>query len=51
MEASNGNWPRVEALARDIVKRQPTHRLARAFLGLADFKAGRYAEAEEHFKE
>jgi tetratricopeptide (TPR) repeat protein len=51
MEASHGNWPRVEALARDIVKRQPTHRLARAFLGLADFKAGRYAEAEEHFKE
>ena len=51
MEASYGNWPRVEALARDIVTRQPTHRLARAFLGLADFKAGRYAEAEEHFRE
>lgn len=51
MEASHGNWPRVEALAHDIIGKQPTHRLARAFLGLAHFKMGRYAEAEEHFKE
>ena len=29
---------------------QPAHRLAHAFLGIAAFKAGRYAEAEEHFK-
>jgi len=50
MEASQGNWPRVEALARQLVKVQPTHRLAHAFLGVAAFKAGRYAEAEEHFK-
>jgi tetratricopeptide (TPR) repeat protein len=51
MEASQGNWPRVETLARDLLQKQPTHRLARAFMGLAEFKAGRYAEAEAHFKE
>jgi tetratricopeptide (TPR) repeat protein len=51
MEASEGNWPRVEKLARELVKEQPTHRTARAFLGLAAFKAGRYAEAEAHFTE
>lgn len=50
MEAAQGNWPRVEALARDLVKVQPTHRLAQAFLGVAAFKAGRYAEAEQHFR-
>jgi tetratricopeptide (TPR) repeat protein len=51
MEASEGNWERVEMLAREIVKTQPTHRTARAFLGLVAFKAGRFAEAEEHFTE
>jgi tetratricopeptide (TPR) repeat protein len=51
MEASEGNWERVEQLARDLVKAQPSHRTARTFLGLAAFKAGRYAEAETHFAE
>ncbi len=50
MEATQGNWPRAEALARDLVMLQPSNRLAHTFLGLAAFKAGRYAEAEEHFK-
>jgi tetratricopeptide (TPR) repeat protein len=51
MEASEGNWPRVEPLARDLVKAQPTHRTARTFVALAAFKAGRYAEAASHFSE
>jgi len=51
MEASEGNWQRVEPLARDLVKAQPAHRTARTFLALADFKARRYAEAEAHFTE
>jgi tetratricopeptide (TPR) repeat protein len=50
MEAARGNWPRVEELARELVKLQPTNRLAHTFLGIAAFKAGRYAEAEEHFE-
>lgn len=51
MEASEGNWARVETLARELIKTQPAHRAARAFLGLVDFKAGRYEQSEEHFKE
>jgi tetratricopeptide (TPR) repeat protein len=50
MEAAQGNWPRVEALGRDLVKVQPSNRLAHTFLGLAAFKAGRYTEAEDQFK-
>jgi tetratricopeptide (TPR) repeat protein len=51
MEASEGNWPSVELLARKLVEAQPSHRTARAFLGLVAFKAGRYQEAEKHFVE
>jgi tetratricopeptide (TPR) repeat protein len=51
MEASEGNWQRVESLARDLVKAQPAHRTARTFLALSAFKAGRYAEADTHFAE
>lgn len=50
MEVSQGNWTRVEALARELVALQSGHRLGHTFLGIAAFKAGRYAEAEEHFK-
>jgi tetratricopeptide (TPR) repeat protein len=51
MEASEGNWPRVEALAKELIKAQPSHRIARTFLGLAAFKEGRFAEADAHFAE
>lgn len=50
MEASAGNWARAEALAESLVARDPNYRLARLFLGLRDFKQGRYAGAEEHFQ-
>ncbi|HWB45164.1 MAG TPA: tetratricopeptide repeat protein [Hyphomicrobiaceae bacterium] len=50
MEATEARWPDTERLARDLVKAQPTHRLAHAFLGLVDFKAGRYDASIEHFK-
>ncbi|MBX9589044.1 MAG: tetratricopeptide repeat protein [Hyphomonadaceae bacterium] len=51
MEASEGNWLRAEMLARKLVAAQPSHRTARAFLGLVAFKDGRYQEAEGHFLE
>ena len=51
MEASEGNWPSVEMLARKLVEAQSAHRTARAFLGLAAFKGGRYQEAEDHFNQ
>jgi tetratricopeptide (TPR) repeat protein len=51
MEATEGNWDRAAELARKLTAVQPGHRAARTFLGLAEFKAGRYREAEEHFRE
>ena len=48
MEASNGNWPRATTLAEELTTKQPTHRMARLYLGLAGFKAGNMAAAEEH---
>ena len=50
MEATEGNWSRVEMLARDLLRVQSNHRTAHAFLGVASFKAGDYAAADEHFK-
>lgn len=50
MEASEGNWSGAEMLAKRLVDIQPTHRMARMFLGLVEFKAGNYDNAEENFK-
>ncbi|HKD57604.1 MAG TPA: tetratricopeptide repeat protein [Hyphomicrobiaceae bacterium] len=50
MELMQGDWPRSEQLARELSELQPPRRMAHAFLGLVDFKAQRYAEADEHFK-
>jgi len=50
MELIEGHWPRVEELARELIKSQPAHRTAHAFMGLVDFKAQRYEAAEENFK-
>ena len=50
MEATEGNWSRAEELARTLLKLKSEHRMSRLFLGLAEFKRGRFTEAEEHFK-
>jgi len=50
MEATEGNWPEARKLAKAVVARFPTHRMAQLLLGLDAFKAGNYAGAEEHFK-
>lgn len=50
MEATEGNWSRAEELARQLIQLKPGSGIARAFLGLAAFKAGRYQDAEEQFK-
>jgi tetratricopeptide (TPR) repeat protein len=50
MELMQGNWPRSEELARELSELQPPRRMAHAFLGLVDFKAQHFAEADEHFK-
>ena len=50
MELSEGDWPRALELARQLIRRQETHRMALMFLGLTEFKAGNYKVADEHFK-
>jgi tetratricopeptide (TPR) repeat protein len=50
MELVEGNWERTEDLARKLSALEPPRRTAHAFMGLVDFKAQRYAEADEHFK-
>jgi tetratricopeptide (TPR) repeat protein len=50
MEVVEGNWPRAETLARELLKTHSEHRTAHAFMGLVEFKAGNSDAAEEHFK-
>ena len=50
MEAAEANWPRAEELARALAKLKSDHRMSQLFLGLAEFKRGNFADAEERFK-
>lgn len=50
VEASEGDADRTLALARKLIKFQPQHRLARAWLGVEAFKEGRFQRADRHFK-
>ena len=49
LEAASANWDRAAKLASDLVKVEPSHRVARFLLGCEAFKKGNYAEADEHF--
>lgn len=48
MEATGGNWPRARTLAKELAAKQEQNRMARTFLGLAAFKDGDFAAAQEH---
>ncbi len=50
VEASEGNAKRAIALARELVRYQPQHRLAQAWLGIAAFKDGKLVTADRHFQ-
>lgn len=50
MEASEGHWAATEELAKTLVAQQSNHRMARLFLALAAFKAGKFEDAERHFE-
>ncbi len=50
VEATEGNADRAISLARKIIDYQPQHRLARAWLGIAAFKARKYKTADRHFR-
>jgi tetratricopeptide (TPR) repeat protein len=49
LEAASAHWDRAVKLANDLVKVEPSHRIARFLLGCDAFKQGKYAEADEHF--
>jgi tetratricopeptide (TPR) repeat protein len=49
LEAASAHWDRAIKLAKDLVKIEPAHRIARFLLGCEAFKQGRYQEADEHF--
>jgi tetratricopeptide (TPR) repeat protein len=50
MEVTEGNWTRALDLARQLIGRQESHRMALMFLGLTEFTARNYKAAGDHFK-
>jgi tetratricopeptide (TPR) repeat protein len=49
LEAASADWDRALRLAKDLVKIEPAHRIARFLLGCDAFKQGNYKEADQHF--
>jgi tetratricopeptide (TPR) repeat protein len=49
LEAASAHWDRAIELAKELVKIEPAHRIARFLLGCEAFKQGRYKEADEDF--
>ena len=50
MEATEGDWTQAVELAKQLVGRQDSHRMAHLVLGLNAFKTGNYAGADTHFR-
>lgn len=49
LETASAHWDRAIELAQELVKVEPSHRIAQFLLGLDAFKQGDYARADEHF--
>jgi tetratricopeptide (TPR) repeat protein len=49
LETAAAHWDRATELAEELVKVEPSHRIAQFLLGIDAFKQGDYAEADEHF--
>jgi tetratricopeptide (TPR) repeat protein len=49
-EASEANWDRAVPLAKELIAKDPGHRMAHLVLGLDRFKAGDYAKADKEFE-
>ncbi len=49
LETAAADWDRAVELARELVKVEPSHRIAQFLLGCDAFKRGDYKEADEHF--
>ena len=44
------NWQEAAPLARRLIRNEPKNHIARMFLGLRAFKAGKFKTADKHFK-
>lgn len=49
LETAAAHWDRAIELAEELVKVEPSHRIAQFLLGIHAFKQGDYAKADEHF--
>jgi len=49
LETAAAHWDRATELAQDLIRVEPSHRIAQFLLGLEAFKHGDYKEADEHF--
>ena len=51
LETASAHWDRALQLAHDLVKIEPSHRIAQFLHGCEAFKQGKYDEADQHFAE
>jgi tetratricopeptide (TPR) repeat protein len=51
LEVSEGNLPKAESYATEVLKFNSQQRMARIVLGLREFRARRYEEARKHLEE
>jgi tetratricopeptide (TPR) repeat protein len=49
-QVTEGNWTTAMPLAERLVKIQPNHRMAQAFMGLTEFKKSNFTEADTRLK-
>jgi predicted Zn-dependent protease len=49
LEVSEGNLPKAESYAEEVLKFNSQQRMARIVLGLRDFRARHYADARKEF--
>jgi tetratricopeptide (TPR) repeat protein len=49
LETAAARWERATELAKDLVKVEPSHRIAQFLLGVDAFKQGDFKQAEERF--
>ena len=49
LETAAAHWDRANELAAELVKAEPSHRIAQFLLGIDAFKKSDYAKADEHF--
>lgn len=49
LEAASAHWDRATELAKELIKVEPAHRIARFLLGCEAFKRGDYKEADVDF--